>query len=80
MDSVTLHFPSAADVAAEEAARFRAASPAERMRAIRSTLAAGAVLIERSPKRKFLENYRRRQEELAHEAIARFIDRHAQTP
>jgi hypothetical protein len=80
MEPVTLHFPSAADVAAEEAARFRAASPAERMRAIRSTLSAGALLIERSPQRAFLENYRRRQEDLAREAIARFIDRHAPNP
>jgi|LakMenEpi03Aug12_release.lakeMendotaPanAssembly.Ray.scaffolds.fasta_scaffold971606_2 hypothetical protein len=80
MEPVTLHFPSAADVAAEEAARFRAASPAERMRAIRSTLAAGAMLIERSPQRAFLETYRRRQEDLAREAIARFIDRHARNP
>ena len=72
-----LHFPSDDDVAAEEAARFRAASPAERMRAIRSALTAGAVLIARSPKRQCLEAYRERQEELAREAIARFVRRHA---
>lgn len=72
-----LYFPSDGDVAAEEAARFRAASPAERMRAIRSALAAGAVLIARSPKRQFLEAYRERQEELAREAITRFMRRHA---
>jgi hypothetical protein len=72
-----LHFPSAAEIAAEEAARFRRATPAERMRAIRSVLAGGAVLIARSPKRAFIEAYRQRQEDLAREAIARFVVRHA---
>jgi hypothetical protein len=72
-----LHFPSEAKVAAEEAALFRASSPADRMRAIRSALAAGAVLIARSPKRAFIEAYRQQQEDLAHEAITRFVMRHA---
>lgn len=72
-----LRFPTTADVAAEEAARFRASSPADRLRAIRSTLAGGARLIERSPKRAFIEAYRQRQEELAREAITRFVMRHA---
>lgn len=72
-----LRFPSDAEVVAEEAARFRASTPAERMRAIRSALAAGAVLIARSPKRAFLEAYRERQETLAREAIQRFVMRHA---
>lgn len=72
-----LHFPSDATVAAEEAARFRAASPEERMRAIRSALAGGAVLIAKSPRRAFLEAYHRRQEELAREMISRFVVRHA---
>jgi len=72
-----LHFPSAAEIAEEEAARFRGATPAERMRAIRSVLAGGAVLIARSPKRAFIEAYRQRQEDLAREAIARFVVRHA---
>lgn len=73
-----LHFPSNAEVAEEEAAWFRAASPAERMRAIRSTLSAGAVLIALSPKREFLEAYREQQEVLAREAITRFMVRHAE--
>lgn len=73
-----LHFPSTAEVAEQEAARFRAASPAERMQAIRSTLSAGAVLIARSPKRDFLEAYREQQEVLAREAITRFVMRHAE--
>lgn len=75
-----LKFPSAAKVAAEEAARFREASPAERLRAIRSVLSAGALLIERSPRREFLEAWRREQEALTREAITRFVARHAQHP
>lgn len=75
-----LRFPSDAEVVAEEAARFRESSPADRMRAIRSALAAGAVLIARSPRRAFIEAYRERQEELGREAIARFVMRHAGNP
>lgn len=75
-----LEFPSDAQVVAEEAARFRAATPAERMRAIRSALAGGAVLIAKSPKRAFIEAYREQQEELAREAITRFVVRHAGNP
>ena len=80
MNPSNLHFPAAAEVAAEEAARFRGYSPAERLRAIRSTLAGGARLIEHSPKRAFIEAYRQRQEELAREAITQFVRRHAGTP
>ena len=72
-----LHFPSDADVVADEAARFREATPAERMRAIRSALSGGATLIARSPKRAFLEAYRQRQEDLARQEITRFVVRHA---
>jgi hypothetical protein len=50
------------------------------MRAIRSVLAAGAVLIARSPKRAFVEAYRQRQEDLAREAIAQFLVRHGGNP
>jgi hypothetical protein len=75
-----LHFPSGAEIAAEEAARFRELSPADRMRAIRSVVAAGAVLIARSPKRAFIEAYRQQQEDLAREAITQFVIRHARTP
>lgn len=75
-----LNFPSASQVTAEEAARFRGASPADRLRAIRSILSAGALLIERSPRREFLEACRLEQEALAREAIKRFVERHAQHP
>jgi hypothetical protein len=76
MDLGDLHFPTDAEVAAEEAARFRASSPSERMRAIRSALTAGAVLIARSPKRAFIEASRQRQEDLSRDAIAGFVMRH----
>lgn len=75
-----LAFPSFSAVVADEAARFRRASNAERLQAIHSVLAAGALLIERSPRRAFLEAYRRNQEEAAREAIRRFVARHAQRP
>ena len=75
-----LGFPSDADVVADEAARFRASTPAERMRAIRSALNAGAVLIARSPKRAFTEAYRQHQEDLPREMISTFVKRHAGTP
>lgn len=74
-----LRFPTDADVTADEAARFRAASPADRMRSIRSTLTAGAILIARSPQRAFLEAYRREQEELARKTISEFVTRHARS-
>jgi len=75
-----LHFPSDADVTADEAARFRASTPAERMRAIRSALAAGALLMSRSPRRAFLDAYVEQQETLGREAITRFLMRHAREP
>lgn len=80
MNTGDLHFPSDAEVAAEEAGRFRACTPADRVRAIQSMLAAGAVLIARSPKRAFIEAYRQRQEELSHETITEFVKRHAGHP
>src|SRR5258707_736170 len=42
-----------ADVIAEEAARFRALSPAKRVQSIRGLLAAGARMMRRSPKAAF---------------------------
>lgn len=76
MNRGLLNFPTDAEVAAEEAARFRASSPAERMLAIRSMLSGGARLMECSPKRAFIEAYRQRQEDLAREAISQFVIRH----
>jgi len=75
-----LHFPSDADIADEEAARFRASSQRDRVREIQSALAAGAVLIARSPQRAFIEAYREHQENLAREAMTQFVTRHAGKP
>lgn len=73
---VQLHFPSDAAVAAEEAARFRALSPAERMRVIRDTLNAGELLMRQSPKADFLRAYAAEQEELRQRAVRAFMARH----
>lgn len=72
-----IKFPSDADVIAEEAARFRALSPEQRMRAIRGILETGALLMRQSPNAEFLRAHTLEQEELAQKAIKEFIARHA---
>ncbi len=71
-------FPNDADVIAEEVARFRALSPADRMRSIRGMLEAGALMMRRSPKSAFLREYTLQQEELAQRNVKEFIARHVQ--
>ena len=72
-----IRFPSDADVIADEAARFRALSPEERMRFIRGMLAAGVLMMRQSPKAAYLREYTLEQENCAKEAIKEFIARHA---
>lgn len=72
-----IQFPNDADVIAEEAARFRALSPEERMRVIVDLLNAGEQLMRLSPKAEFLRQYTQQQEELAQQAFKEFIARHA---
>lgn len=72
-----VRFPSDADVIAEEAARFRALSPDERMAVIRGLLDTGERLMRLSPKAEFLRQYTQQQEELAQQAFKDFIARHA---
>jgi hypothetical protein len=72
-----IQFPSDADVIAEEAARFRALSPESRLRSIRGLLAAGALMMRRSPKAAFLCDYTLEQESRARQAVKEFIARHA---
>lgn len=72
-----VRFPNDADVIAEEAARFRALSPDERMRVIRELLNAGEQLIRLSPRAEFLRQYKEQQEMLAQQAFKDFIARHA---
>jgi hypothetical protein len=69
-------FPSDADVIAEEAARFRALSPEDRLQSIRGLLAAGALMMRRSPKVAFLREYALEQENRARRAIQEFVKRH----
>lgn len=72
-----LRFPSDADIHAEEAARFRGLSPAERIAAIRSVLSAGELIIHRSPRRDHLSAHHHAQEQAARRAIQEFLTRHA---
>lgn len=71
-----IKFPSDDEVIAEEAARFRALSPKDRIRVIRSILSAGALMMMRSPKADFLREYTLKQEELAQRAVRDFVARH----
>jgi hypothetical protein len=75
--NLPIKFPSDAEVIAEEAARFRALSPEDRLRSIRGLLAAGALMLRQSPKAAFLRDYTRDQEERARQAVKEFIARHA---
>lgn len=74
---IPIKFPSDADVIAEEAARFRALSPRQRLNHIRGMLTAGWMMIERSPKSEFLRQFAADQEELGKQAVKEFIARHA---
>ncbi len=70
-------FPSDTEVILEEVARFRALSPAERIRAIRGILAAGAYLMSFSPKAAWAKQYSEEQKLLERRNIREFIARHA---
>jgi hypothetical protein len=74
--NLSVKFPSDADVIAEEVARFRALSPADRLKSIRGLLAAGALMIRQSPRAAFLRDYTQEQENRAREAVREFILRH----
>lgn len=71
-----IRFPDDADVIAEEAARFRRLTPEERVQAIRGVLAAGALMLSRSPRADFMAADALEQENLARQAIKDFISRH----
>ena len=70
-------FPSETEVILDDVARFRALSPAERIRAIRGLLADGAFLISKSPKQAWIAADAADQEELKRRNIREFIARHA---
>lgn len=74
--NLPIKFPSDAEVIAEEVARFRALSPENRLRSIRGLLAAGALMLRRSPKAAFLREYALDQENQARRAVKEFLTRH----
>jgi hypothetical protein len=61
----------------EEVARFRALPAEEQLRSIRGLIAAGALMIQLSPKSQFLHEYQLERENEAREAIRDFVKRHA---
>ncbi len=75
--NLPIKFPSDTEVILEEVTRFRALSPGERIRAIRSILADGAFLMSISPKTAWAKQYTEEQELLAQRNIRDFIARHA---
>jgi len=74
--NLPIKFPSDADVIVEEVARFRALSPENRLRSIRELLAAGALMIRRSPRAAFLRAYTLEQENRARQAVKEFLKHH----
>ena len=72
-----VRFPSETQVILEDVARFRALSPAERIRTIRGILADGAFLMTKSAKTNWAIEYSAEQERLAQRNIRDFIARHA---
>lgn len=72
-----IRFPGDTEVMLEDAARFRAQSPAERMRTIRSVLADGAFLMRRASNAERARQYSEELEALARRNVREFIARHA---
>ena len=72
-----IKFPSETEVILAEVARFRALSPAERIRAIQSLLAGGRYVMTKSPKAAWAEQYAVEQKHLERRNILEFIARHA---
>lgn len=69
-------FPSETEVILEDVARFRALSPAERMRTFRNFLNASARLARKSLKASWARQYSEEQEILAQKNIREFLSRH----
>jgi hypothetical protein len=72
-----IKFPNYTEIIAEEAARFRALSPEDRLRSIRGLLAAGELAIRQSPRAASLRDYTLQKEEQARQAVKEFLARHA---
>jgi hypothetical protein len=72
-----VRFPSETEVILDDVARFRALSPAERIRTIREMLADGEFLLGKAPDPAWAQRYSEEQELLAQRNIRDFIARHA---
>ena len=72
-----IKFPSETEVILEDVARFRAQSPRERIRTIRSLLADGAFLMSRASNAARARQFSEELELLAQRNIREFIARHA---
>jgi len=72
-----IRFPSDVEVITEEVARFRALPADEQLRSIRGLFAAGALMMQVSPKAKFLREHYLEQENQARRAVRDFLKRHA---
>lgn len=70
-------FPSDAEVISEETARFRRLTPEERLLSIQGILEAGALMMQQSPKARFLKEWTQFQEAVAKQSVKDFLARHA---
>ena len=71
-----IKFPSESRVITEEVARFRALSPQNRLRSLRGLLAAGALMMHRSPNAAFIRQRALEQEQHSRQAVREFVARH----
>jgi hypothetical protein len=77
MMKLPVKFPSDSDVIAEEAARYRALPPQDRLQVIRGLIEAGELMLRNSPRAEFLRQYAAEQESAARQAVLEFLARHA---
>jgi hypothetical protein len=76
MMELPIKFPGETEVILEDVARFRALSPIERVRAIRSLLRAGDRIRQRSPKAEWARQFAEEEKNLERQIIREFIERH----
>jgi hypothetical protein len=75
--NIGVHFPSDAEVIAEEAERFAGLPADDRISVIRSLLEAGALMLRNSPRSSYLQEYAAEQERASHQSVREFLKRHA---
>ena len=73
-----IEFPSEMEVISEEAARFRALSPEERVKALGEAFRLYQFLTRSSPRSKELAEFAEAEEALGRRAIEEFVRRHGQ--